>query len=90
MADHETQENVEGRLSRIEGQLRGIRNMTAEGRGCVDGLTQISAVRAALKKVADVMVAGHVHQWVDRVSKKDGKGGPVVEESLKVSNQYYR
>ena len=54
--------DVTARLSRIEGQVRGVGNMTVEGRLCLDVVTQIAAVRAALKKVADTMVAGHVQQ----------------------------
>jgi hypothetical protein len=50
MADEKTAQNIEARLSRIEGQIRGIRNMTAEGRLSVDIVTQVAAVRAALKK----------------------------------------
>ena len=90
MADQKTLQNFEGRLSRIEGQIRGIRNMTAEGRACVDVVTQIAAVRAALKKVADMVVADHVQQWIDEASRQGGKGKQDVEESLKVFNQYYR
>jgi DNA-binding FrmR family transcriptional regulator len=91
MADQRTQQNIEGRLSRIEGQIKGIRNMTiAEGRLCVDVVTQVAAVRAALKKVADIIVADHVQQWVDEASRHGGKGDQDVEELLKVFNQYYR
>ena len=88
--DQKTLQNVEGRLSRIEGQIRGIRNMSAEGRGCVDIVTQIAAVRAALKKVGDVVVADHVQQWLDKTTGAAGNGEHDVEELLKVFNQYYR
>lgn len=42
------QKDLIDRLARIEGQLRGIRNMVEEERGCVDVITQISAVRQSL------------------------------------------
>ena len=84
MADQKTLQNVDGRLSRIEGQIRGIRNMTAEVRECVDIVTQIAAVRAALKKVADMAVADHVRQWLDEAFRPGGRGEQNVEELLKV------
>lgn len=91
MADEKTAQNVEARLSRIEGQTRGIRNMTAEGRLSVDIVTQVAAVRAALKKVADMVVAGHVHQWLkDVVGEHGAPSDQKVEELLKVFNQYYK
>ena len=45
-------ELLQNRLKRIEGQVRGIRRMVDEDRYCIDVLTQINAVRAALDKVA--------------------------------------
>jgi CsoR family transcriptional regulator, copper-sensing transcriptional repressor len=47
------------RLSRIEGQVRGISRMVEEDRYCIDVLTQINAVRAALDKVALGLLDGH-------------------------------
>lgn len=90
MVDGKTLQGVEARLARVEGQIRGIRNMAAGGRECVDIVTQIAAVRAALKKVADMMVADHVERWVNEVTSGDGHPKRDVEELLKVFNQYYR
>jgi CsoR family transcriptional regulator, copper-sensing transcriptional repressor len=47
------------RLSRIEGQVRGIARMIEEDRYCIDVLTQIRAVRAALDRVADAFHGGN-------------------------------
>lgn len=47
-----TKPQLKGRLARIEGQVRGINKMVDEDRYCIDVLTQINAVRAALDKVA--------------------------------------
>ncbi len=52
------------RLSRIEGQVRGVARMVEEERYCTDVLTQISAVRAALDKVALGLVDGHVRHCI--------------------------
>jgi DNA-binding FrmR family transcriptional regulator len=48
------------RLRRIEGQVRGVERMVEEDRYCIDVLTQISAVQAALDKTALGLLDGHV------------------------------
>jgi DNA-binding FrmR family transcriptional regulator len=48
------------RLARVEGQVRGVARMVEEDRYCIDVLTQISAIRAALDKIALGLVDGHV------------------------------
>jgi DNA-binding FrmR family transcriptional regulator len=52
------------RLSRIEGQVRGLSRMVEEGRYCIDIVTQISAVRAALKRVEQEVLRDHVGHCV--------------------------
>jgi DNA-binding FrmR family transcriptional regulator len=47
------------RVARIEGQVRGIGRMVQDNRYCVDVLTQISAIQAALDKVALGLLDGH-------------------------------
>jgi len=47
------------RLRRIEGQVRGIEGMVEEDRYCIDVLTQINAVQAALDKIALGLLDGH-------------------------------
>jgi len=47
------------RLQRIEGQVRGLARMVEEDRYCIDVLTQISAIQAALDKVALGLLDGH-------------------------------
>ena len=44
--------SLQARLARIEGQVRGIQRMVDEDRYCIDVLTQVAAVKAALDKVA--------------------------------------
>ena len=48
------------RLSRIEGQVRGLSKMVDEDRYCIDIVTQISAVRAALRRVEEEVLRDHV------------------------------
>ncbi|HUY58546.1 MAG TPA: metal-sensitive transcriptional regulator [Solirubrobacteraceae bacterium] len=48
------------RLARVEGQVRGVARMVEEDRYCIDVLTQIAAVQAALEKIALGLLDGHV------------------------------
>jgi len=52
------------RLKRVEGQVRGIQKMVDEDRYCIDVLTQISAVQAALDKVALGLMDDHARHCV--------------------------
>ncbi len=53
------------RLSRIEGQVRGVSKMVADGRYCIDVLTQVRAVRAALAKVESTMLKDHLGHCIE-------------------------
>lgn len=53
------------RLSRIEGQVRGLARMVDEDRYCIDIVTQISAVRAALRRVEEEIMRDHVAHCVE-------------------------
>jgi len=66
-----TKDQLDTRLSRIEGQVRGIRGMVEEDRYCIDVLTQINAVQAALDKVALGLLDGHARHCL-----AGGQGGP--------------
>ncbi len=59
-----TKEQLQQRLARIEGQVRGVSKMVDEDRYCIDILTQVSAVQAALDKVALGLLDGHAHTCV--------------------------
>jgi len=52
------------RLGRIEGQVRGVARMVEEERYCIDVLTQIRAVRAALDKVEQEILHDHLRHCV--------------------------
>ena len=53
------------RLGRIEGQVRGIARMVDEDRYCIDIVTQISAVRAALRRLEEEVLRDHVAHCVE-------------------------
>ncbi len=52
------------RLSRIEGQIRGVKNMVEEDRYCVDILTQVSAVQSALNAFNKKLLSNHIKTCV--------------------------
>ena len=70
---------VQDRLRRIEGQVRGLQKMVDEDRYCLDVLTQVSAVRAALESVALRLLADHTANCVTEAIRA-GDGGEKVRE----------
>ena len=54
-----TKDQLQKRLARVEGQVRGVSKMVEDDRYCIDVLTQISAIQAALDKVALGLLDGH-------------------------------
>ena len=56
---YEQKESIKKRLNRAEGQVRGIARMVDEDTYCIDVLTQVNAVRAALDKVAIELMRDH-------------------------------
>jgi DNA-binding FrmR family transcriptional regulator len=66
-----SKEQMRNRLARVEGQVRGVARMVEEDRYCIDVLTQIAAIHAALEKIALGLVDGHV-----RVCMREGSGAP--------------
>lgn len=66
-----TKPQLQTRLSRIEGQVRGVSRMVEEDRYCIDVLTQISAIRVALDKVALGLLDDHARHCL-----VGGEGGP--------------
>jgi CsoR family transcriptional regulator, copper-sensing transcriptional repressor len=59
-----TKDQLRTRLARIEGQVRGVERMIDEDRYCIDVLTQISAIQAALDKVALGLLDQHAAHCV--------------------------
>ncbi len=60
-----TKQQCSDRLKRVEGQVRGIARMVDEERYCIDILTQIRAVQAALRSVEDIVLKDHVEHCVE-------------------------
>jgi len=61
----DTRDNCLKRLRRIEGQVQGLARMVEADRYCIDVVTQISAVRAALRRVEEEVLRDHVAHCVE-------------------------
>ncbi len=62
--DEKIKKSQLARLSRIEGQVRGVARMVEDDRYCIDVLTQIRAVRAAIDKVEQEILHDHLQHCV--------------------------
>ena len=61
----EAKASCQKRLGRIEGQVRGIARMVEEDRYCIDIVTQITAARAALRRLEEEVLRDHVAHCVE-------------------------
>ena len=68
-------DKLKKRLARIEGQVRGVGRMVEEERYCIDVLTQIAAIEAALDKVALELIDDHTRHCV-----VEAEGGERIEK----------
>lgn len=67
-------EDAKKRLARIAGQVAGIQKMVDEERYCVDILTQVAALRAALDQFGVLMLSTHLENCVYGEDQADGHG----------------
>ena len=80
--------DVTRRLSRIEGQIKGIKEMVSDGRHCEELLTQLSAVSSAVTQVARVILTEHLeHCIVEAVEEQDKES---IEKVNKAIDQFIR
>ena len=82
-------DQLQKRLRRIEGQVRGIQRMVDEDRYCIDVITQISAVHAALDMVALALLDGHARQCVVG-GHGDGEPERMTDELMAVIGRLMR
>jgi DNA-binding FrmR family transcriptional regulator len=69
----EIKASVLKRLNRVEGQVRGLAGMVADDRYCIDIVTQISAARAALRRVEEEILRDHVAHCVEHAISSGDK-----------------
>jgi CsoR family transcriptional regulator, copper-sensing transcriptional repressor len=79
---HADQRAIHNRLSRIEGQVRGIQRMVDEDAYCIDILTQVAAVQTALENVAVQVLDGHVRHCVADAVKAGDDGDAKLDELM--------
>ena len=74
------------RLNRIEGQVRGIARMVEQDRYCIDIVTQITAVRAALRRLEEEILRDHVAHCVEHAIASGNKADQrrKIEELMSV------
>jgi DNA-binding FrmR family transcriptional regulator len=61
----DTKKQLAARLARVEGQVRGIARMIEDDRYCIDVITQVQAVAAALRRVETIVLKDHVSHCVE-------------------------
>lgn len=82
---NDTKPKILNRLSRIEGQVRGIARMVADDRYCIDLLTQLQAVRAAVHRVETEVLRDHLDHCVmgtmtgDDLEDRKAKAAELIE-----------
>jgi CsoR family transcriptional regulator, copper-sensing transcriptional repressor len=76
-----TKDQLQGRLRRVEGQVRGVAKMVEEDRYCIDVLTQISAAQAALDKVALGLLDDHARHCMQHGAEA-GNGEEMATEMM--------
>jgi DNA-binding FrmR family transcriptional regulator len=80
------------RLARIEGQVRGLQRMITEDQYCIDVLTQVNSVTAALKGVAVGLLDEHVRHCVQEAAKggDDAEAERMVTEATRAIERLVR
>jgi len=82
-------QQLQTRLRRIEGQVRGVARMIDQDKYCVDVVTQVAAIQAALDKVSLGLLDGHIRGCV-REEIESGGGDAKVDELLQVMDRVLR
>jgi DNA-binding FrmR family transcriptional regulator len=74
-------DKLQARLRRVEGQIRGLQRLIDEDAYCIDVLTQISAVNAALRGVSVLLLDDHLRHCVRDAIKNESEGDAIVTEA---------
>jgi len=89
MINEETKKDVLVRLSRIEGQVGGLKKMIEEEKYCVDIINQANAVRRALEQVALKVMKRHIESCVADACEC-GEGGQKINELIETIDRFVR
>jgi DNA-binding FrmR family transcriptional regulator len=90
MVTAEVEKQAINRLEKVRGQVRGIRKMVEDRRYCVDILTQIDAVRAALAGVSKVILRNHIETCVATAlgSGREGERRQKIAELMSIYGRF--
>jgi DNA-binding FrmR family transcriptional regulator len=83
------QQDLQRRLRRIEGQVRGVQKMVEEGRYCIDIITQLQAITAAADKVAEQVLEQHIRGCVSDAMQEQ-RGNEAIDELMSVISKAIR
>lgn len=84
-----SKEDIIKRFKRIEGQVKGIQRMIEEDKCCIDILTQVAAVRAAINKAGSLMLERHSMACIEKVAAADDTN-KAVEDLTKAIQSFTR
>ena len=76
------------RLSRIEGQVRGIRKMVEDDRYCMDVLKQIAAVGGAIRSVGMIVLEDHLKGCVSNALRNKDNSDALIDEVITIFNKF--
>lgn len=79
-------EDILKRFKRIEGQVKGIQRMIEEDKNCMDILTQIAAVRAAINKAGSLMLESHSMTCIENAAASDDRKKAVEDLSKAIQS----
>jgi DNA-binding FrmR family transcriptional regulator len=77
------------RLNKIEGQIRGIKNMIDDDKYCVDVLIQVAAAKSALNSVGALLLENHIQGCVKKAIE-GGQSAAVLDELTEVIKKYMK
>ncbi len=84
-----TKDDILKRLRRIEGQVKGIHRMIEEDKSCVDILTQVAAIRAAINKVGGLILENHSKTCIQNAVLSEDRE-KAMEELSKTMQSFMR
>lgn len=85
---HPSHKSQLSRLNRASGQIDGIKRMIEEDRYCVDILTQLKAVRSALKTIELSVLEAHMHACLKQSAGNDAQRDEKIDEILSLLRKY--
>ncbi len=82
------QKKIVDRLSRIEGQVRGLRRMVETDSDCFDFLKQVSAISGALRSLGTVVLEDHLRSCVSEAIRSEENAEELIDQVVRVFNKF--